>query len=324
MEAHLQALIDNHISLSQSQISQGSTSHTNIRNILANKSSTDSTFPWLLDGDFLSGSYARGTKLHPLDDIDVLIILDGHGLNPLDKGIQLITHYVRGNQQGNLSPVHNYYNSNGHISSHLVMEVFHKALKESFPNSTIRKDGQAINVRFDSYGLGIDVVPCFHIKAHISTDKDMYYIPSGNGAHDWLKTNPKIDENISNYLHEKHNKKLKDVVRLIKYWNREKNADRIKSYHLETIIWYVFHGHSSVVTSLTEGVQYFFNNARTYLENACPDATGIGDPVDKYMTMENRQLSLSTFDHASNSLRSAGLLNPLSGWKVVFGDKFGN
>ena len=177
IESKLQELLDKEINLSQGHVSQGSKSHIYIRDLLANKRTTDSTFPWLLDGDFLSGSYARGTKLHPLDDIDVMIILDGTGLIP--TGINT-THYVRGNFEGKNSPVHNYLGWDNLLNSHSVLEAFQKALAQSHPDSTIKKNGQAINIKLKSYNLGIDIVPCFHIKPLDATKQDFYYIPLGN------------------------------------------------------------------------------------------------------------------------------------------------
>ena len=70
----LNTLLNNHLTLSEAQISQGSKSHNYIRELLANKSGKDNSFPRLVDGDFLSGSYARSTKIFPLDD-------GGHGRN---------------------------------------------------------------------------------------------------------------------------------------------------------------------------------------------------------------------------------------------------
>jgi len=321
IESKLQEFLDREINLNQGHISQGSKSHTYIRDLLANKHITDSSFPWLVEGDFLSGSYARGTKLHPLDDIDVMIVLDGAGLIPVGLNA---THYVRGNSEGINSPVHNHLGLDNLLNSHSVLEAFQKALAQSHSDSTIKKNGQAINVKLKSYNLGIDIVPCFHIKPFDATQKDFYYIPIGNGNPGWLKTNPQIDEAISKMLHEKHNKKLKSVIKLLKYWNREKNADRIRSYHLETIAWYVFHNHTSSITSISEGIRYFFNNARPYLENQLNEATGFGGFVDSYMLPQDRQLSLAAFDRAKAAIQSAGLLAPLSGWKILFGDNFGN
>ena len=321
IETKLQEFLNKEINLNQGHISQGSKSHTYIRDLLANKQTTDPSFPWLLDEDFLSGSYARGTKLHPLDDIDVMIILDGAGLIPV--GLNM-TYFVRGNAEGENSPVHNHLGQDNLLNSVSVLEAFRKALAQSHPESTIRKDGQAVNVKLESYNLGIDIVPCFHIKPFNITQQDFYYIPKGNNDPSWLKTNPQIDSAISKTLHDKHNKKLKSVIKLIKYWNREKNADRIRSYHLETMAWYVFHNHASSIASVAEGIRYFFNNARPYLENQLQEATGFGGFVDTYMTFQDRQFSLAAFDRARTALQSIGLLSPIANWKTIFGDKFGN
>lgn len=319
IETKLQELLNNHINLAQSRVSQGSTSHTYIRTLLGNRRQTDTSFPWLLDGDFLSGSYGRGTKLHPLDDIDVMIVLDGTGLVPV--GLEA-THYVRGNAEGENSPVHDHLGLDNLLDSHSVLEAFQKSLAQSHADSVIKKSGQAVNVKLVSYDLGIDIVPCFHIKARNATEKDFYYIPLGNESTGWLKTNPKIDAAISTRLHDQHNKKLKSIIKLIKYWNREKNADRIRSYHLEVIAWHVFHNHPSAVSSLSEGIRYFFANARTYIENPMYEPTGFGKLIDTYLTSENRQNSLTIFDRATAAIKSSGLLPvPLNNWKVIFGDK---
>ena len=107
MQDSLQSILDNKINLSQSKISQGSISHNYIRDLLSNKSRNDTDFPWILDGDFLSGSYARGTKLSPLNDIDVMIVLDGTGLVP--RGLES-THFVRASKENSYTPVHKHLN----------------------------------------------------------------------------------------------------------------------------------------------------------------------------------------------------------------------
>ena len=250
-----------------------------------------------------------------------MIVLDGTGLVPVGLGE---THYVRGNTAGENSPVHQHIGYDNLLNSHSVLETFQKALALSHPNSTIKKNGQAVNVQLSSYNLGIDIVPCFHIKPLDSSQQDFYYIPRGDASGRWLKTNPKIDAHISKNLHDRHNKKLKGVIKLLKYWNREKNAARIKSYHLETLAWHVFHNHTSGVTSISEGVRYFFNNTRPYLENPMYEATGYGELIDTYLTPVDRQLSLDVLDKAKAVTQTSGLLVPVANWRVIFGDKFGN
>jgi hypothetical protein len=319
IESRLQKLLDSEINLSQNHVSHGSRSHVYIRDLLVNRRNTDSSFPWLLDGDFLSGSYARGTKLHPLDDIDVMMVLDGAGLIPVGLDSQ---YYIRGNSDNNHGPIHNHLGFDNLIDSISVLNTFHQSLKKSHPDSTIRKDKQSVNVQLTSYNLGIDIVPCFHIVPYNDDQKDFYYIPKGDNDPGWLKTNPKIDANISTGLHDRHNKKLKSIVKLLKYWNRIKNNDRIRSYHLETITWHVFHNHESSVTQISDGIKYFFDNAEAYLKDRLQEATGFGKYIDDYILATDRQLSISALINAKNALQLHHILPSIESWKRVFGDKF--
>jgi hypothetical protein len=93
---------------------------------------------------------------------------------------------------------------------------------------------------------------------------------------------------------------------------------------LESIIWNVFHNHPSAITSLSEGVIYFFNNAKPYLENPMYEVTGFGKLIDTYLTPEDRQLSNSALDYAKSKLQFGSLISPISNWKYVFGDKILN
>ncbi len=318
----LAELIVSEISLSAFQISRGATSHNYIRQLLGNKSETLPGFPRLLAGaDFLSGSYARGTKNYPLNDIDVMVVMDGTGLFAWSKG-QLLDAEVNGAGHDE-NPILQHLDDQQLLSSKKVLRLFHDALKESHSSSRISKDSQAINVWLKSYNMGIDIVPAFHIKPRDGS-QDLYYIPAGGNNEGWLKTNPKIDNRISEMFVQKYGEGFKNLVRLIKYWNDVYNSGRLRSYHLETVIWYVFMNHEGVIKNYEHGIKYFFDNCSTFLAVPCPDATEIGDPVDQYLTLENRTLSLRKVEETRKALQSADLadlLNPGSGlsyWGQIF------
>jgi len=278
-------LLSREINISTTQITQGSTSHNYIRTLLDNKCEYDSNFPWLAGGDFLSGSYARGTKIYPLDDIDVMVVIDGTGLLAIQNG-QVLPATVRGSNKFG-SPILNYLGNDGLLSSQVVLQLFQNALKQSHPESKVNKDGQAINVQLKASGIGIDVVPCFHIIPNDGS-QDVYYIPVGYGRDNWMITNPKLDQAISDTLHDRHNKKFKSVIKLLKYWNKKENSERLRSYHLETVAWYIFYHHPSIMNGYADGLKYFFQYADQYLSQQCPDATGLGGPVDSYLSTDNR------------------------------------
>jgi len=315
-------LLSRSINLSQSQISQGSKSQNFLRDLLNNKEKEHPHFPWLVDGDFLSGSYARGTKIAPLNDIDVMMVLDGSGLCEIRNG--LITNAeVRGARHG--SPATSLHiDARGLVDSKKILEVFRDVLNETYPDSQIKKDGQAINVWLESYGLGLDIVPCFHIVPRDGS-RDYYYIPTGGESTGWMSTNPKIDKELCDNLNDLHGKKMKPIIKLIKFWNETQNQGRIRSYHLEVITWRTFA--SEKITDYPSALRYFFNNAELQLTCLCPDPTGLGDYIDKYMSPLARQQSIAKIREARQTLNArlllgtASLVSELSGWKKVFGQR---
>ncbi len=324
-ESAFDEVLARHGTITLPQISQASTSHTYIRDLLTNKSEYDATFPRFVDGDFISGSYGRGTKTPPLDDIDVMMPIDGTGFSPIRNGQPWSATVRSSGKLGN--PLLDQLSPNGLLSSRRVMEIFHEGIKESYPNSTVAKDGQAINVWLESYSLGIDIVPCFHVVP-LDGSQDVYYIPTGSNSEGWTMTNPKVDQKILDALHERHDKKLKPVIKLIKVWNGLKNAHRINAYHLETICYYIFHKHPGKITHPGLALMHFFEEAPAYLQDNCPDATGIGGHVDTYLLQAERQQSILSIQKAAGILAQSYMLGladenqQLTGWRNVFDDNF--
>ena len=300
----LEDLIRREISLNASHISQGAKSHTYVCDILKNKSDTDRFFPQFIDGDFISGSYSRGTKIHPLDDIDIMMVMDGNGLCAIQNGSVVNAEVRSGNGENN--PVLHHLGLNKLLSSKKIIELFSNALRESYPTSTVAKDGQAVNVWLESYNLGIDIVPCFHIIPR-DESQDYYYIPEGGISEGWISTNPNIDKDISDLFVQKFGDNFKNFVRLIKFWNEKKNSGKLQSYHLETVIWYVMRNYTRAITDYAHSVAYFFANCLNHLSNNCPDATKIGDSVDKYLSIADRLSSLEKVKETQSHIQNAEL-----------------
>lgn len=325
IQSAFENLIGRELTLSKAQISQGSTSHNYIRDLLGNKHTEDAAFPRLIDGDFLSGSYARGTKIFPLDDVDVMMVIDGTGLVAINQGTVLDAE-VRGSGEGN-NPIMKYFGEDHMLDSRKVLDALGCVLKESHPTSKVSKDQQAINVWLSSYDMGIDVVPCFHIIPKNGV-QDFYYIPRGNGSAGWMTTNPKVDARISDDLHTTHNGLFKGVVRLAKFWNEISNAARLRSYHVETAVWHAFDNCIQPINSYEEGLGQFFQHAPVIFANSCADKTKLGGPVDSYINSEDRRLSvnaaasaLTVLSDAYFHLRSTENMR-LEAWGRVFGDSF--
>jgi hypothetical protein len=254
-----------------------------------------------------------------------MIVIDGVGLRARHNG-SILNADVRGSNQST-NPMLSYLDSSGLLNSQKVLQLFQNALNQSHPDSKVSKDGQAINVKMQS-GIGIDVVPCFHIVPRDGS-QDLYYIPAGYQSGGWKKTNPKLDKNISDHLHARHNNKLKPLIKLIKYWNEQFNGGRLRSYHLETIAWYIFNNYPGTINHYATALIYFFKEASARLVNDCPDATGIGDPIDSYLSPADRRISIQNIEATKNILQRhymAGLANEqkqIVGWRQIYGNTFG-
>lgn len=303
----LESLLDTDINITQAARAQGSRSHNYIRDVLLGKNENDHHFPRLIEGDFLSGSYARGTKLKPLDDIDVMMVLDGTGFRVINGGAIQDVEVEGSGESGN--PLLSRVGPDTLLSSQVVMSIFQTALEELHPQSKVRDDEQAVNVWLDSYGLGIDIVPCFHLMPRNGA-QDYYYIPTGGNSGGWKTTNPKIDAGISDTLHARHNRKIKNIVKLIKYWNLVSNGNRLKSYHLETVVWHIFDARPKETASLEDGVIHFFTQADKYLATACPDKTLLGGPVDQYLSNQNRELTRAKIRQTLSAFYEAYVTSP--------------
>ena len=83
LDVALGRFLQQEIAISTNARQGASRSQNYLRSILRGKAENDTSFPEILtseDSDFLGGSFARHTKIWPLDDIDLFLPLDGAGL----------------------------------------------------------------------------------------------------------------------------------------------------------------------------------------------------------------------------------------------------
>lgn len=237
----LETLLDNEINIPKGIRSQASTSHKHLRDFLSNEKDRDDSFPRVLlieDNDFLGGSFARHTKTWPLDDIDIYFPLDGNSLIYSEWGtVQPYTVVTDGYLSENPLLYPRWMNGQS-ISSEKLISEFAKVLNRHYPKQTkIKPNGQAVTIRMtygeteSGDGLGFDIVPCFSMRPYSSSDYPFYLMSNGNDG--WIRTNPRIDTELSQKLHADNNKTYRKVVKLLKYWNKKKLNGRINSYYIE-------------------------------------------------------------------------------------------
>lgn len=236
--------LDNEINIGKGTRTLASTSQNHLRDFLTSECGRDPGFPRVLsiaDSDFLGGSFARHTKIWPLDDIDVYLPLDGHNLMFVQNGMRL-PYTVRTDGVLTSNPLLDGRWMKGlYISSGQLINEFSSVLRRHYPKETdVRPNGEAVSVRMSqggsqsSEGLGYDVVPCFSLSPDDADELDFYLIPNGNDG--WIRTNPRLDTLVSSKLQVDNNKTYRKAVKLIKYWNAETLGGVLSSYYIELAI----------------------------------------------------------------------------------------
>lgn len=279
--ANLQSLIE-FTKITQEELSKVISAKENLLKVLREKVKNNE-IPHFVSS-WIVGSYKRGTKITPLNDVDIFIILS------------------ESDDNGNYKMPDEYCNEGNHISSLLILNAIKKALLNTFnySNSQIRRNQEAVNVYLSSYDIGFDIVPALFNK-----QSQTYRIPKGEGTHDWKSSNPGKDEEIISKLNKKHNEYLKNVIKILKYWMKKKQVKSLRSYHLEAICYFIF-DEVYPISSISEGLKIFYQKIsqlqyRNYVLS-CPDPTGIGSNLSSGYTQEDLNNLISKTGIALNKL----------------------
>jgi len=148
---------------------------------------------------FTNGSYERDTIIRPLNDVDVFAVLIREDW--VDEYGNLP------NPQNVLTRIKNYLND---------LNDYRNKVFQSRPCVTIELSDKDFDVlpSFAQFGGG-------------------YLIPNSD-LKSWTFSYPESLTNDLNITHKACNYKLKQVIKAVKYWNRE-NSKIIPSYHIEEI-----------------------------------------------------------------------------------------
>lgn len=195
-------------------------SHNNLRELLLL-----GRFAKRIQTSYLSGSYARHTAIAPLDDVDIIFVIDPNGW--ANDGLFFPTR----------------------PSPRVILDSFASAIRYRYPTSSVF--GQRRSVRLSLYHLDIDVVPAIDIG-------DNYIEIPDRNAVNWIKSSPLRHSQVASKVNHDRAMKFKPLVKLLKYWNSNiPSTASLKSFAIETMAVRLFY----VVnfTSLEQGLLMFFD-----------------------------------------------------------------
>ena len=193
----------------------------------------DGSFGSRIVDTYLSGSYARDTAVRPLDDVDVVVIVD-----------------ARAWQTGWFSSA---------PDPTKVLTSFANAIRRRYPESGVHLQNRSVGLKL--YHLDIDVIPAIDVGG------DLLKIPD-RSKDDWIKSAPRRHTELATDVNNIRDGKFKPLVKLLKTWNNNlPSTAHVKSFLIETIATRIFS--RIAFNSLEDGMLRFFDFLTAFTDDSC-------------------------------------------------------
>ena len=312
------------VDLSEEQDAAADLSSFSIISRLEELAENEPEFPRLKGEALRFGSFARKTKCRPLDDIDLLIVLDGS-----QAEAEAIEHDRYGYElhatAGPLLPFADALNDR--VSSFKILDSVRDHLKDlrDLKADSVNRRLQAVRLQLDFRDWNFDLVPA--VPIYRGGVLDGYLIPNGNG--DWWKTDPRLDHQQLDKAVGRHGELILGLIRMVKYWNAS-TSPRLGSYHLETLVMGAMAAEGYLLTSdLPELLETCFERLRKAVFKPCPDPKGMGPDLDLGVdwlrrTQFSKNARTAEIDAwaANNAAREGETEMAFVWWQRLFGDTF--
>lgn len=293
-----------------------------------------SDFPPLKGNYIPFGSFARKTKIRPLNDIDILLLLNERGINveisykqkASDYGVNM-TAVCRVKITDASSPLQAFADNKGYVNSIKILNRIkhHLAYVTNYQKADKNRRMQAVTLNLKSHPWTFDIVPAIPIYDY--SDKVTHFlIPDGYG--NWIRTNPKIDAQNITSANTQHKGELLPALRFLKYWNERKHKPSLASYYFETLVVQTFK-YAPRITSYPAALEYFFQHCISFIMSSCPDPKRLGEALDANVKWDTKQKIIkalrSAASHANHAIIAESKNDHKTAiywWKKVFGSEF--
>lgn len=307
------------VNLVPDKTSKARTSRDNLIDNINGFSGDEDFFEVYQEKNLKFGSFARRTKIRELDDIDLMLCLSAESTRTYNESTECI--YITGNdsdkKNGLMAEGTNNLNSTK-VINRLISKL---ADLNDYSNAEMHKNQEAATLKMKSYTWNFDIIPCFY------TNNDFYLIPDGSG--NWKKTDPRIDSDRTTAVNQKHNGKILELIRLMKYWNKRKVTLTIGSYLLESMILSIYEGKEVKETWWIDlefrDLLYELSNA---IKNDVDDPKGIQGNLNNFNTADRTKISAALYsayskaDQAWQYEDDKKQKEAISKWGEVLGSEF--
>lgn len=162
---------------------------------------------------FRTGSFGNGTSIRGFSDVDYF---------------------------ASIPPAHQRQNSA------TMLKVVRDALDDRFPRTGVHVDSPAVVVPFGTdISETTEVIPAYFVSKD-RAGNHTYHIADGAGG--WLQTSPDVHNAYVAAINDKHNRRVKPLIRFLKAWAHYRKVP-ISSFYLEMRAAKYADGESSIVYS---------------------------------------------------------------------------
>jgi len=267
------------------------------------------------------GSFARNTKIRPLDDIDLMYCLSGGNAYYKVDDYDYNKFYIHTENATN--DLKKLSNDDYTLNSIKVVNKLVKALETvpQYSNADKKRNQEAAVLNLVSHPWSFDIVPCFY------TINNFYLIPDGSG--NWKASNPINDQENIKETNTNYGGKIYQLVRTLKYWNANFTSPKLGSYLFEVIVLNFVKSKTSQNDYNDINIKDFFYYLYSNIEYDVQDPKGIQGNINNLTSEQRERISSkakSCYDIAMIALNfeieKKNQEKAIENWKIIFGDKF--
>jgi hypothetical protein len=226
----------------------------------------DNDWELVLLASYLSGSYRRYTLIRPLDDIDLLVVLDH-----VEHGITLDS-----------------------AGAKKALDLIQAALRRAYPKTEMKRHGRCIQIKFAGTGIGFDVVPAVQLS------EDEFRIPDEQRGV-WIKTNPREVQRLVSDANQQLDGWLVPLVKLVKAFKDEHSAP-LTGFHVEAMVYHVL---KVVPSNERTGLGFLLRQLSTEVWRMCPDIWSEGERADATLSYADRTRAAEMLANAATKAEQA-------------------
>jgi hypothetical protein len=218
---------------------------------------------------FLSGSYARKTRLDPLNDIDIVVVVASTA--PWDHDPET------------------------------AMRAAGEAVRPDFPGCGVRYGAHAAKVMPQDppiEGVHLDIVVAVETGSGTCLE-----ISEREPAPGWKKSDPEAHQEALSKANDDWKKRLVPLIKQIKHWNRNAEGDALQSFLIEALALRIFTGSGDLTAA--EMVHRFFDEAQTAILTPTDNPAVPDGHVDGGMTTNERVAHYTRIGKASQTADEA-------------------